>query len=96
MESRIHLEEATREGSILFALEGNLESKFVNLYIRTSIPHLYYYFSFEFTMCNPPFYSSPEEVAKSASEKDMEPYAVSIVLFDSTKSDNLHLGMYRS
>ena len=40
MESRIHLEKATREGSILFALEGNLESKFVNLYIRTSIPHL--------------------------------------------------------
>ena len=47
-------------------------------------------------MCNPPFYSSPEEVAKSASEKDLEPYAVSIVLFDSIKSDNLHLGMYRS
>ena len=49
-------------------------------------------------MCNPPFYSSPqaEEVAKSASEKDLEPYAVSIVLSDSTKSDNLHLGMYRS
>ena len=40
MESRIHLEKATREGSILFALEGNLESKFVKLYIRTSIPHL--------------------------------------------------------
>ena len=51
-------------------------------------------------MCNPPFYSSPqaEEVAKSASEKleDLKPYAVSIVLSDSTKSDNLHLGMYRS
>ena len=47
-------------------------------------------------MCNSPFYSSPEEVAKSASEKDLEPYAVNIVLSDSTKSDNLHLGMYRS
>ena len=47
-------------------------------------------------MCNPPFYSSPEEVTKSASEKDLEPYAVMIVLFDSIKSDNLHLGMYRS
>ena len=49
-------------------------------------------------MCNSPFYSSPEEIAKSASEKleDLEPYAVSSVLSDSTKSDNLHLGMYRS
>jgi len=27
-------------------------------------------------MCNPPFYSSPEEVAKSAREKDLAPYAV--------------------
>ena len=47
-------------------------------------------------MCNPPLYSSPEEVAKSASEKDLEPNAVSIVLSDSMKSDNIHLGMYRS
>ena len=44
MESRIRLEKATREGSILFILEGNLESKFVNLYIRTPIPHLFIYF----------------------------------------------------
>ena len=29
-------------------------------------------------MCNPPFYSSPEEVAKSANGKDLEPYAVSL------------------
>ena len=29
MESRIHLAKATREGSILFTLEGNNESKFV-------------------------------------------------------------------
>jgi 23S rRNA A1618 N6-methylase RlmF len=34
-------------------------------------------------MCNPPFYTSPEEVAKSASEKDFEPYAVSIFISDS-------------
>ena len=70
MESQIHLEKATREGSILFALEGNLESKFVKLFIRTSIPYLFLLFSFEFAMYNPPFYSSPEEVAKSANEKD--------------------------
>ena len=44
LESRIRLEKATREGSILFILEGNLESKFVNLYIRTPIPHLFIYF----------------------------------------------------
>ena len=42
MESRIYLEKATREGSILFALEGNLESKFVKLYIRTSAPYLFF------------------------------------------------------
>jgi hypothetical protein len=47
-------------------------------------------------MCNPPFYSSPEEVARSASEKDSVPYAVSIFLCDSARSDNIHLGMYRS
>ena len=47
-------------------------------------------------MCNPPFYSSPEEVAKSASEKDLAPYAVTIFLSDSAKSDNIHVGMYRS
>ena len=41
MESRIHLEKATREGSILFALEGNLLPKFVKLYIRTSAPYLF-------------------------------------------------------
>ena len=41
MESRIHLEKATRDGSILFALEGNLESKFVKLYTRTSVPYLF-------------------------------------------------------
>jgi 23S rRNA A1618 N6-methylase RlmF len=95
MESRIHLEKATREGSILFTLEGNLESKFVKVlysYLNSSI----FFSSFEFMMCNPPFYSSPEEVAKSASEKDLAPYAVSIVLSDSTYSDKIHLGMYRS
>ncbi|KAF8815183.1 hypothetical protein BYT27DRAFT_7196859 [Phlegmacium glaucopus] len=32
--------------------------------------------NFEFTMCNPPFYTSPEEVAQSASEKDLAPNAV--------------------
>jgi hypothetical protein len=47
-------------------------------------------------MCNPPFYSSPEEVAKSASEKDLVPYAVSIFLSDSANSDKIHLGMHRS
>jgi 23S rRNA A1618 N6-methylase RlmF len=47
-------------------------------------------------MCNPPFYSSAEEVAKSASEKDLAPHAVSIFLSDSAKSDNIYLGMYRS
>ena len=41
-------------------------------------------------MCNPPFYSSPEEVAKSASEKDSAPYAVCIFLCDSAKSDKIH------
>ena len=48
MESQIHLEKATREGSILFALEGNLESKFVKLFIRTSILYLFLLFSLEF------------------------------------------------
>jgi 23S rRNA A1618 N6-methylase RlmF len=47
-------------------------------------------------MCNPPFYSSPEEIARSASEKNSEPYAVSIFLSDSANSDNIHLGVYRS
>ena len=38
MESQIHLEKATREGSIfLFTLKGNIESKFVKVFIRTSI-----------------------------------------------------------
>ena len=46
--------------------------------------------SFEFTMCNPPFYSSAEEVAKSASEKDSAPHAVSIFLYDSANSDKIH------
>ena len=36
MESRIHLEKATREGRILFTLERDLESKFVKLYILYS------------------------------------------------------------
>jgi 23S rRNA A1618 N6-methylase RlmF len=76
MKSRIHLEKATREGSILFTLERNLESKFVKLYIIFVISNTFSS-SFEFTMCNPPFYSSPEEVAKSASEKDSAPNAVS-------------------
>ena len=46
--------------------------------------------SFEFTMCNPPFYSSPEEVAKSASEKDCAPHAVCIFLCDSANSNKIH------
>ena len=100
MESRIHLEKATREGSILFTLEGELEAKFVKPYILYSylkyLPSFLSFFSFEFTMCNPPFYSSPEEVAKSASEKDSAPHAVSIFLCDSAKSDNIYVGMYRS
>ena len=32
-------------------------------------------------MCNPPFYSSREEVARSASEKDFGPNAVSNFFF---------------
>ncbi|KAF8805512.1 S-adenosyl-L-methionine dependent methyltransferase [Phlegmacium glaucopus] len=32
--------------------------------------------NFEFTICNPPFYTTPEEVAQSASEKDLAPNAV--------------------
>ena len=52
-------------------------------------------------MCNPPFYSSPEEaaLAKSSSEKDLAPYAVSIAFYIyliAPKSDSIHLGMYRS
>ena len=88
MGSRIRLEKATSEGSILFTLEGNLESKFVKAVVMYLIfvPHLFF-FSFEFTMCNPPFYSSPEEIARSASEKDSEPYAVSFFPFNSAKGE---------
>ena len=90
MGSRIRLEKATSEGSILFTLERNLESKFVNAVVMYLIfvpqPHLFF-FSFEFTMCNPPFYSSPEEIARSASEKDSEPYAVSFFPFNSAKGE---------
>ena len=97
MESRIHLEKATREGSILFPLEGNLESKLASDIYFIFVPQYFiFFFSFEFTMCNPPFYSSPEEVAKSASVKDLVPYAVSIPLSVSAIGDNIHLGMYRS
>jgi hypothetical protein len=96
MELRIHLEKATREGSILFTLEENLEFKFVNLYVLYPYLNTFLFFSFEFTMCNPPFYTSPEEVARSANEKDSVPYAVSIFLSDSANSNNIHLGMYRS
>ncbi|KAF8799196.1 hypothetical protein BYT27DRAFT_7202316, partial [Phlegmacium glaucopus] len=32
--------------------------------------------NFKFTMCNPPFYTSSEEVAQSASEKDLVPNVV--------------------
>ena len=38
MESRIHLEKATLEGSIFFTLERNLESKFVNQWFM-SMPY---------------------------------------------------------
>ena len=40
MASRIHLEKATREGSILFPLEGDLESKFVNPVVMLDISNL--------------------------------------------------------
>ena len=80
MESRIHLEKASREGSVLFILEGNLESKYVKLCVYNSYLNSFlFFFSFDFTMCNPPFYNSAEDVAKSASEKDSAPYAVSIL-----------------
>lgn len=35
--------------------------------------------SFDFTMCNPPFYSSAEEVERSADGKIAEPNAVRII-----------------
>ena len=44
MELCIHLEKATREGRILFTLERSLESKYVKLYIHTSIPFLFLLF----------------------------------------------------
>lgn len=55
-------------------------------------------YSFDFTMCNPPFYSSFEEVARSASEKELAPNAVSnILFFDLILVNNwIHPGMYRS
>jgi 23S rRNA A1618 N6-methylase RlmF len=32
--------------------------------------------TFDFTMCNPPFYSSREEIEKSTAEKELSPSAV--------------------
>ena len=95
MESHIHLEKATREGSILFSLEGNPESKFVKIYILYSYHNTSTFFSFEFMMCNPPFYSSLEEVAKSEWES-LCALCGKHLLTDSANSDNIHLvGMYR-
>jgi 23S rRNA A1618 N6-methylase RlmF len=39
--------------------------------------------TFDFTMCNPPFYSSAEDVTRSAENKEFEPNAVrSLELFN--------------
>uniref|UniRef100_A0A8H7XML2 U6 small nuclear RNA (adenine-(43)-N(6))-methyltransferase n=1 Tax=Psilocybe cubensis TaxID=181762 RepID=A0A8H7XML2_PSICU len=56
MQSRIHVEKASPDQSILFPLEDD----------RT----------FEFTMCNPPFYGSAAEVVQSAEAKEFPPNAV--------------------
>lgn len=37
--------------------------------------------SFDFTMCNPPFYASQAELEKLASEKEFSPHAVRKLFF---------------
>jgi 23S rRNA A1618 N6-methylase RlmF len=87
MESCIHLQglrKPLEKEVSCFLWKENLESKFVKqwlYYIRTLIIH-----SFEFKLCNPPFYTSVEEVAKSANLNE-KPYAVSIFAFDSANSE---------
>ena len=44
MELCIHLEKTTREGRILFIFERSLESKYIKLYICTSIPFCKFFF----------------------------------------------------
>ena len=48
---------------------------------------------FDFTMCNPPFYASAEDIAHSAAAKEMGPNAVSEILLESSKP-NIRSGLH--
>ena len=70
-------------GTILFPLEEEA-TRYVIHYFLAQIDHIVF-FSFDFTMCNPPFYSSADEIENLAKEKATSPNAVSPSL-------SLHLG----
>lgn len=62
LQSRVHIAQASLEADILFPLDPRFNN---------GNPAV-----FDFTMCNPPFYSSREEVEKSAKAKQLAPNAV--------------------
>jgi 23S rRNA A1618 N6-methylase RlmF len=70
LKDRVHLLPTTQDAPILFPL---LPETLVQLGLGPEMRRPVVAFS----MCNPPFYSNIEEVARSANGKNADPHAVS-------------------
>jgi 23S rRNA A1618 N6-methylase RlmF len=68
LQDRIYVQQALSSSQLLFPLD---EGRELDASFSGELPRY-----FHFTMCNPPFYSSQEEVNKSAQDKELAPYAV--------------------
>lgn len=76
LSNRVAIVDMSSSESILQPLEGTLGVPYILYYEHNEPVRDSLFDRFHFTMCNPPFYASMEEIAQSTEAKEYEPSAV--------------------